>query len=101
MSSIIDSYTAQTATWKRRTGTDQFNDPVFEESTIRVRWVYQFTQVKNDQGEEVTSSARVYTSEPVSIGDVLVGPDGRDWPVITVTRPTTLGGQESHREVMV
>ena len=99
--SIIDTYTAQTVTWKRQTGTNQFNEPEFTESTIRVRWQPQITRVRDSDGEEVTASARVFTAEAVEIGDTLVGPDGRNWPVITVSRPTTLGGQESHREVMV
>lgn len=99
--SIIDDYTAQTVTWKRQTGVNQYNEPTFEETTIRARWQPQFTRVRDSRGEEVTSSARVYTAKPVDIGDMLIDAYGREWPVITISQPTTLGGAESHREVLV
>lgn len=99
--SIIDSYLAQTATWKRVTGRNGFNEPTYAESTIRVRWEPRLTRIRNSDGVEVVASARVYVTEPVAIGDVLVGSDGREWPVITVQQPVTLNGNVSHREVMV
>lgn len=99
--SLITTYLNQTATWKQRTGTDGFGDPQWVESEIAVRWQPQLTRVRNQDGEEVTASARVYTTAAVGLGDVLVGPDGREWPVITVQQPTLFSGAESHREVMV
>lgn len=99
--SIINDYLAQTVIWKRETDRNQFNEIEYSETEISVRWEPRLTRVRNADGVEVTASARVYTTDPVSIGDTLVGPDGRAWPVITVSQPTMLGGSESHREVMV
>jgi hypothetical protein len=56
--------------------------------------------VRDNQGREVVSEARVFCIEAVKPGDELEF-DGRRWPVIAVSTVPGSGRQESHREVAV
>jgi hypothetical protein len=56
--------------------------------------------VRDNQGQEVVSEARVFCIEPVKPGDILKYED-REWPVIAVSTVPGLDGSESHREVAV
>jgi hypothetical protein len=101
MTTLLRPYLNRTVTWKREIGRNQFNEVEFSEDSIRVRWQPTITLVRRSDGQEAATSAQVLTTAAVNIGDVLVGPDGRDWPVITVSVVETLAGRESHREVYV
>ncbi|WP_157049484.1 hypothetical protein [Moorella stamsii] len=56
--------------------------------------------VRNKQGEEVISEARVFCLEAVQPGDVLEY-GGREWPVIAVSETPGLDGKLLYREVAV
>ena len=56
--------------------------------------------MRDNEGREVVSEARVFCIEPVKPGDILKYED-RDWPVISVSIVPGLDGSESHREVAV
>jgi hypothetical protein len=99
--SLLDVYTNRTVTWKRQTGVNQYNESTFATEPIEVKWSPKITLVRRSDGQEAVASVQVLTTATVDIGDVLVGPDGRDWPVITVSVVETLAGRESHREVYV
>jgi len=98
--SVVTSYLTQRATWKRTVGLNEYGEPVTADTTIRVRWEGKRRLVRNAQGQEVVSEARVFCVDPVQPGDILEH-DGRGWPVITVSAVPGLGGATSHREVAV
>jgi hypothetical protein len=98
---IIGSYTNQKAAWKRVTGTDQFGDHTHATATIDAQWEWKTRLVRDSEGVERTSSARVYTNAPVQAGDTLTDPDGVDWVVIRADQQVWLNGKPAHREVYV
>ncbi len=97
---MIRNYLNQTATWKRVIGQNMYGEPETEEKEIKVRWEGKRRLVRDNQGQEVVSEARVFCVEPVKPGDILKYED-REWPVIAVSTIPGLDGNESHREVAV
>ena len=97
---MIQGYLNQIATWKRVVGQNMYGEPVTEEKRIKVRWEGKRRLVRNNEGREVVSEARVFCVEPVKPGDLLEYA-GREWPVIAVSTVPDLDGKESHREVAV
>lgn len=97
---MIDLYLNQMAIWHRATGKNEYGEPVTEDSNIKVRWEGKRRLVRNAQGQEVVSEAKVFCLEPIKPGDILEH-GGRQWPVIAVTDVTDLDGNVLHREVAV
>lgn len=97
---MIGVYLNQTATWKRVIGYNGYGEPVFEEIAIKVRWEGKRRLVRNKQGQEVVSEARVFCIEDVQPGDMLEY-GGKEWPVITVSEMPGLNGKVQFREVAV
>jgi len=97
---MIDNYLNQTATWKRVVGQNMYGEPETEEKEIKVRWEGKRRLVRDKEGQEVVSEARVFCVEPVKPGDILEH-GGREWPVIAVSTVPDLGGKEAYREVAV
>jgi hypothetical protein len=97
---MIEGYLNQRAVWKRKTGSNEYGEPVTKQKTIKVRWEGKRRLVRDNEGREVVSEARVFCIEPVKPGDILKYED-RDWPVIAVSTVPGLDGKESHREVAV
>ena len=97
---MIEGYLNQRAVWKRKTGSNEYGEPVTKQKTIKVRWEGKRRLVRDNEGREVVSEARVFCIEPVKPGDILKYED-RDWPVIAVSTVPGLDGSESHREVAV
>jgi len=97
---MIQDYLNQTATWKRVIGQNMYGEPETEEKEIKVRWEGKRRLVRDNEGREVVSEARVFCIEPVKPGDILKYED-RDWPVISVSIVPGLDGSENHREVAV
>ena len=97
---MIQDYLNQTATWKRVVGQNMYGEPETEEKEIKVRWEGKRRLVRDNEGREVVSEARVFCTEAVKPGDELEF-DGRSWPVIAVSTVPGLDGMESHREVAV
>ncbi len=95
---MIGDYLNQTATWHRITGQDGYGEPTYESKTIPVRWEGVRRQVRDKEGREVVSEARVFCTASVQAGDLLEY-DGRKWPVINVKTLPGLDGVTSHREV--
>lgn len=101
MTGMIDVYLNQTATWRQATGQNEYGEPTFADPvSIKVRWEGKRRLVRDKDGREVVSEARVLCTEPVQPGDLLEY-DGRAWPVIAVLTVPGLDGTESHREVAV
>ena len=98
---MIQNYLNQTATWHYTTGEmNEYGEPVTSSKTIKARWEGKRRLVRDNEGREVVSEARVFCIEPVKPGDILKYED-RDWPVIAVSTVPGLDGSESHREVAV
>ena len=97
---MIEGYLNQRAVWKRKTGSNEYGEPVTRQKTINVRWEGKRRLVRDNQGREVVSEARVFCTEAVKPGDELEF-DGRSWPVIAVSTVPGLDGKENHRECAV
>lgn len=97
---MIQNYLNQTATWHCATGQNEYGEPITSSKTIKVRWEGKRRLVRDNQGREVVSEARVFCMEPVKPGDILEH-GGREWPVIAVSTVPGLDGAENHREVAV
>ena len=97
---MINNYLNQTATWHYVTGKNNYGEPTFGSKTINCRWEGKRRLVRNKDGQEVVSEARVFCVEAIKPGDELEY-DGRSWPVIAVSVVPGLDGAESHKEVAV
>ena len=97
---MIEGYLNQRAVWKRVVRLNEYGEPVTKQKTIKVRWEGKRRLVRDNEGREVVSEARVFCIEPVKPGDILKYED-RDWPVIAVSTVPGLDGSENHREVAV
>jgi hypothetical protein len=97
---MISGYLNQTATWHYVTGLNSYGEPTTSSKTISVRWEGKRRLVRDNQGREVVSEARVFCVDAVKPGDELEF-DGRRWPVIAVSTVPGLDGVENHREVAV
>ena len=97
---MIEGYLNQRAVWKRKTGSNEYGEPVTRQKTINVRWEGKRRLVRDNQGREVVSEARVFCTEAVKPGDELEF-NGRRWPVIAVSTVPGLDGKENHRECAV
>jgi len=93
-------YLNQAATWHYVTGLNSYGEPTTSSKTIKVRWEGKRRLVRDNQGREVVSEARVFCVDAVKPGDELEF-DGRRWPVIAVSSVPGLDGKEAHREVAV
>ena len=97
---MITGYLNQTAIWHYVTGMNEYGEPSTSSKTIKVRWEGKRRMVRNNEGREVVSEARVFCTDHVKPGDELEF-DGRRWPVIAVSTVPGLDGKEAHREVAV
>jgi hypothetical protein len=97
---LIECYLNQTAIWKKVVGQNMYAEPQTESKEIKVRWEGKRRLVRDKEGREVVSEARVFCVEPVKPGDILEH-GGREWPVIAVSTVPDLDGKESHREAAI
>ena len=98
---MIKDYLNQTAIWHYTTGQmNEYGEPSTSSKTIKVRWEGKRRLVRDNQGQEVVSEARVFCIDPVKPGDRLEY-GGREWPVIAVSTVPDLDGKESHREAAI
>lgn len=91
-------YLTDTAVLRRVTGMNEFGEPITESLMIKVRWEGKRRLVRDKQGKEVVSEARVFCLDDVQPGDILVY-GGREWPVIAVSTITDLDGNLVYQEV--
>ena len=98
---MIRGYLNQNARWKKLISEDGYPPQPEEPGTeIKVRWEGKRRLVRNAQGVEVVSEARVFCVEDIKPGDVLEY-GGRDWPVIAVSEAVGLDGTVWFREAAV
>jgi len=98
---MIKGYLNQTAKWNRKTGTNSYGEPTFATpADIKVRWEGKRRLVRDNEGREVVSEARVFCTEAMKPGDELEYGELK-WPVIAISTIPNIDGKESHREVAV
>jgi len=98
---VIRGYLNQSAKWKKLVSEGGYPPQPQEPGTeIKVRWEAKRRLVRNAQGQEVVSEARVFCLESIQPGDVLEYGD-RDWPVIAVSEAVGLDGKTMFREAAV
>lgn len=68
---MIALYCNQTATWKRPVSFDAYGKPTYSETTIRCRIRTSRQEVRQPNGETVTSSQTIYTQSAVVVGDLV------------------------------
>jgi hypothetical protein len=96
---MIKDYLNQTALWHYTTGQmNEYGEPQTSSKSIKVRWEGKRRLVRDNEGREVVSEARVFCVEPVQPGDLLKYAD-REWPVIAVSEATGIDGRIHFREV--
>ncbi len=97
---MIKGYLNQTAIWHYVTGQNEYGEPSTSSKSIKVRWEGKRRLVRDNEGREVVSEARVFCMGAIKPGDLLEY-NGREWPVIAVSSVPDLDGNESHKEVAV
>lgn len=97
---MISKYLNQDALLKKMVPKDGYPPIPGHSTPIKVRWEGKRRLVRNAQGQEVVSEARVLCTAEISPGDVLEY-GGRNWPVITVSEAVGLDGRLMFREVAV
>ena len=96
---MIKGYLNQTATWHYVTGQNEYGEPETGSKTIKVRWEGKRRLVRDNQGREVVSEARVFCTDPLKPGDMLEYKD-MQWPVITVSAIADITEQRATGSVL-
>ena len=86
--------------WKSITGNDKYGKPITTDTTILVWWEGGRRLVRDSQGKEVVSEARLFTDYAIKAGD-FINPGDRDWEVLAVSEKPDLSGVIDHYEVAV
>lgn len=76
------------------TGINEYNEPTYATSTIKGRKETGFKLIRNAQGQEVVSSATIFTKSAISNNDLI---DGKQ--VISVESMIELNGSVMFYEV--
>lgn len=84
----------QIKTGKSGYGTNIYANPV----PVNVRWEDKIKIIKNQDGEEVVSSAFVLAMNPMRADDVLIH-DGTEWPIQHAEPVPGFDGNTHHWEV--
>lgn len=91
----------QTAILKSKTGQSGYGTPTYAEGIpIRVRWEGYIEQMKDENGQEITSNARIFTTVPVKPDDILIY-EGEEWVVVKILSIPGIDGTIHHWEVFV
>ncbi|GEM88179.1 hypothetical protein [Meiothermus granaticius] len=96
---MITDYLNQTAVWGQKIGTDVYGNPNIVQTTIPARFEGRRMLVQSRDNQQVVSTAAVFVKAPVSEGDTLTDPQGREWTVLSVQIEYNLDGSEAFREV--
>ena len=98
---MINKYLNQIALWYKAIGINDYGESTYDTPvSIRVRWEGKRRLVRNNEGREVVSEAKVFCKEDINPGDLLEYAGVR-WPVINILVLPNFDGSESHKEVSV
>ena len=68
---MLDRYANQSLTWKHVATTNKYGESTYTTSTVKGRKETGYKLVRNSKGEEVVSSARVFTQSTVVEKDLI------------------------------
>ena len=88
---MLKNYTNQALTRKSQTAIDEYGSPTYSSTTIQGRFEYKRKMIRNRDGREVLSQARIFTESAIRPGDVITF-DSRDFPIIDVFNVYDLDG---------
>lgn len=84
---MIEAYTNQTLILKKPASVNEYNEAAYTSTSIKGRLENGYKLVRNKQGEETVSSARVFTKTLVQVDDLI-----NDMLVISAEPLTDLDG---------
>jgi len=93
---LLDIYLSglgESVTLRTRTGTNEYNEPSFSDSTIIVIWYDDVRMIRDEQGEELRQLAYIQTTALVQQGD-LITRGGYSWPIIGIQKTPTFQGEQ-------
>lgn len=97
---MLDVYTNQEVKIKRVIGKDEYGDVQTEIKTIKGRLQFKHKIVVNAEGQQVTSSATLYTKENLKLSDYIVYND-KEFKIIAISEIVNLNGEVEFREVYI
>lgn len=97
---MLDVYTNQEVKIKRVLGKDEYGDIQTEIETIKGRLQFKHKIVVNSEGQQVTSSATLYTKENLKLSDYILY-NGKEFKIITISEIVNLNGEIEFREVYI
>ena len=89
---MLSDYLGQICTLKYRTGTNVYNEAIYEEREIACRLVDKFKVITDLKGDEVVSSGVIQCVEHIKTGDLI-----NNRKVISVCYMTGLDGIVGYR----
>lgn len=95
---MIDNYLNQQVIWKKVVGVDAYGKPVLSQSTIKARIEEQNKLIRDKNGAQVVSKARVFVKDLVNVDDRITL-NGKDFIVLSVESCVLLDGREEYRIV--
>ena len=93
---MLEQYLTMSATWKKKIGFNDYNEPIFENKIIPCRLVEKFKQVTNVNGEIVVTSSVIQCIEQIKVGDHI-----NDMKVIAVSSMTSLEGTIGYKGYLI
>ena len=70
---LVSNYFNQTLVWKHVASINDYNEPTYTTSTIKGRKEPGNNLVRNSQGQEVVSSAVIFTRAIIAVNDLIDG----------------------------
>lgn len=68
---MLANYANQSLTWKHVTAVSKYNEKTYSSATIKGRKETGFKLIRDAQGKETVSSARVFTESAVTVDDLI------------------------------
>jgi uncharacterized Zn finger protein len=97
---MLNEYMNQIVTVKVVKGKDEYGDVQTEIKTIKGRLQFKHKIVVNTEGQQVTSSATLYTKENLKLSDYILYND-KEFKIIAISEIVNLNGEIEFREVYV
>lgn len=97
---MLDMYTNQEVKIRRVVGKDEYGDIQTETKIIKGRLQFKHKIVVNAEGQQVTSSATLYTKENLKMTDFIVY-NNKEFQIIAMSEAVGLDGNIEFWEVYV
>ncbi len=68
---MLTNYANQSLTWKHVTAVSKYSEKTYTSTTIKGRKETGFKLIRDAQGKETVSSARVFTESAVTVDDLI------------------------------